>query len=104
VLGASEWDKVAIWVQYKILEPRFDDPKARMPKLGVTKSQAAAIRDFLLWAPGGGQSSASPTRFDRATAVLTNKRFAAGMIGGIAFAAFAVLGAKLVARRRRLSL
>jgi Glucose / Sorbosone dehydrogenase len=48
VLAASGKDRVRLWVQNRIMEPRFDSPEATMPNLGLNAAQAAAITDYLL--------------------------------------------------------
>jgi glucose/arabinose dehydrogenase len=98
VRDASPFAKQEIWVTYKLLEPRFDDPKARMPRLGLTKAQADSIRDHLLGRQARGESPGPAGFFARARDVLTSKRFAAGMLGGVVLAAMAVLAVTLVRR------
>ena len=66
VRDASPSAKLDIWVAYKLLEPRFDDPKARMPKLGLTKSEAESIRDVVLGRGAGGQDAEARSFFARA--------------------------------------
>jgi hypothetical protein len=99
VRDASTFVKQEIWVTYKLLEPRFDDPKARMPKLGLTRPQAESIRDVLLGLEVSDQVSGSRSFFTRAEEVLRSKKFAAGMLGGVALAMSAVLAVALIRRR-----
>jgi hypothetical protein len=42
--------KVKLWVQNKILEPRFDDPNAKMPRISLSEEQAASIATHLVGA------------------------------------------------------
>lgn len=48
VREAEGLDKVRRWIEYRILEPRFDHPEATMPKLPVTKPQARLIANYLI--------------------------------------------------------
>ena len=36
------------WIYYHLLEPKFDNPEAQMPNLGLSSDQALALADFLL--------------------------------------------------------
>ena len=99
VLDATPSHKPTIWIPYKIIEPRFDDPKARMPKLGLTKSQAESIRDLLLGRRACSHASAPTSFFARGEDVLSSKSFAVGILGGVVFAMSAVLAVALVRRR-----
>ena len=47
VIEAQDLEKIRLWIYYRLLEPRFDDPGATMPQLGVTDRQAHLIADFL---------------------------------------------------------
>lgn len=48
VMGKEGLEKVRAWIKYRIMEPRFDNPDARMPNLGVTEANARMVADFLL--------------------------------------------------------
>jgi hypothetical protein len=48
VLTTSGIDQVRVWMQYHLLEPRFDNSQAQMPNLGLTADEAARLSDFLL--------------------------------------------------------
>jgi hypothetical protein len=48
VLEATGLDKVRIWMKYRIVEPRFDDPRAQMPNLGLTEGEARALTAYLM--------------------------------------------------------
>ena len=39
---------VRTWIENRIQEPRFDDPEAIMPNLGISQEQAASIAAFLV--------------------------------------------------------
>jgi glucose/arabinose dehydrogenase len=97
VRDADPSAKPEVWVTYKLLEPRFDDAKARMPKLGLTKPQAESIREVLLALEAPPQDSGQ-TFFARAQDVLSSKKFAAGVLGGVVLAMSAVLAVALVRR------
>lgn len=51
VLAARGMDRVRVWMQHHIREPRFDNPAFRMPALGVPRPEAERITDFLLTPP-----------------------------------------------------
>ncbi len=101
VREASPSAKADIWVTYKLLEPRFDDPKARMPKLGLTKSEAESIRDVVLGRGPRGEDSEATSFLARADDVVRSKRFAVGMLGGVVVAMCALLAVTLIRRRPR---
>lgn len=46
-------EKISTWLYYRILEPRFDDPNAVMPQLGLSSQQARVLADFLARTPSG---------------------------------------------------
>lgn len=48
VLGAAGDEKVRTWLKYRIVEPRFDDPRAQMPNLGISQTEARAITAYLM--------------------------------------------------------
>jgi hypothetical protein len=48
VLAASGMDQVRVWIRYHLLEPKFDNPQAQMPNLGLTEDEAARLTSFLL--------------------------------------------------------
>jgi glucose/arabinose dehydrogenase len=102
ILDAEGDRQLELWIENRILEPRFDDPTAAMPNLGLTRAQAAAVTDFLLHgeleAPAAGPERG---RGERVRDVLTSKRFAAGVAAGLLGAAVLVLVAWLVRRRPR---
>ena len=50
VQEAQGIEKVRLWLEYRIQEPRFDDPSAQMPNLGISQEQARIISAFLVGA------------------------------------------------------
>jgi hypothetical protein len=48
VLRAAGERKVRTWLKYRIMEPRFDDPRAQMPNLDVSEAEARAITAHLM--------------------------------------------------------
>jgi mono/diheme cytochrome c family protein len=48
VLEADGADQIRRWIFYHLLEPRFDNPDANMPNLGLSGHQASAIADYLM--------------------------------------------------------
>ena len=51
VASAEGLDKVKLWMKYRIMEPRFDNPGAGMPNLGVSEQEADIIANFLVSKP-----------------------------------------------------
>jgi len=101
VLSAEGDEQLAAWMTYRLLEPRFDDPAAVMPNLGLNRAQAREISDYLL---GRGLVATQPaTRgfSERAQDVVESKRFAGGFAAGLVLALGAVSAAWLAVRRRR---
>ena len=99
ILAARPWERVRLWVSSKLEEPRFDDPSARMPNLGLTASQAASIRDYLLNITSASTPDGTAGErglLDRAIDGTTTRRFAAG--AGAGFVVAALLAVALVAR------
>lgn len=47
IAGAEGIEKIRLWLYNRILEPKFDDPDAAMPRPGLTSSQAQAVADYL---------------------------------------------------------
>ncbi len=96
---ATPSERVRLWLEYRLLEPRFDDPAAAMPTLGLEKGQAEAIVDFLLL----GQPEfvvPNEVRFrDRVRGVVTSKRFAGGIVIGFVAASIFLGLAWLISRR-----
>jgi glucose/arabinose dehydrogenase len=98
--NAAADERVALWLKYRVLEPRFDDPQASMPTLGLDDSQAEAIVDYLL--VGEAELAAPPQEqefTDRVRRVATSKRFAGGAVIGFA-AASLLFGFAWLARRK----
>jgi hypothetical protein len=48
VLQASGSEKVRTWMIYRLREPKFDNPDAQMPNLGLSGAEATIITDHLL--------------------------------------------------------
>ena len=48
VRDASGVEQVRLWISSRIKEPRFDDPSATMPQLGITDEEADALSHFLV--------------------------------------------------------
>lgn len=48
VLQAENREKLRTWMIYHIMEPRFDNPYSQMPNLGLSKTEATVITDYLL--------------------------------------------------------
>ena len=92
VLEAEGMDRVRIWIEHRIQEPRFDNRTSLMPKLGITEEEAVLIADVLLVGGSGGGEGVT----ERAKSLLLPEEvgrihlvqyFVGGfLIGGIAFA------------------
>lgn len=54
ILSAEGVEKVRLWIENQIQEPRFDDPDAVMPNLGIGQDEAASIADYLVGVNQGG--------------------------------------------------
>ena len=48
VLAAKGDDKMRRWLRYRIMNPRFDSPDAKMPDLGVTEYEATLLAAHLM--------------------------------------------------------
>ena len=48
VLEAQGDEKLRTWLQYRLLEPRFDNPSSQMPNLGLSEAEADNLTRFLL--------------------------------------------------------
>lgn len=101
VLAQDGADRVASWITYRLVEPRFDDPAASMPDLGLSNAQARAITRFLL-GQEEGMLAAEPQRSfrDRAREAVASKRFAAGLVAGLTLGVGLLGAAWFVARLR----
>ncbi len=87
-------EKYRRWVKYRLMEPKFDDPDAQMPNLGLSEPEAEAIAVFL-----AGRTDSLVERGLRA--VFGTRRglitFGAGALAG---ALFGLIGAVLARRFR----
>ncbi len=48
VLHAEGQDRIRTWMIYHIMEPKFDNPNSLMPNMGLSRTEATAITDYLL--------------------------------------------------------
>ena len=62
IRDASGEERLRRWVYHQILEPRFDDRSTGMPALGVSESEAASLRDYLLGDEPSGEEAAAVER------------------------------------------
>ncbi len=97
VLQAEGRSRLALWISYKLQEPRFDNPDAQMPQLGITEAEANIIAADLL-----DVADIQPWYRRILASVFGNRRnliaFAAG--GGAGFVV-GILATLLVRRWRR---
>jgi hypothetical protein len=101
VLAAEGDQQVLLWIEKRLLDPRFDDPNAAMPKLGLTAGQAQAIAEYLVQGEFEG-APPPPVDFEqRVRDSLTSTRFLGGVAVGLGVAFGAVALGTLVRRRSR---
>jgi glucose/arabinose dehydrogenase len=48
VMQAKGIERARLWIQYRIMEPRFDRRSAGMPTIGVSEDEARRIADYLV--------------------------------------------------------
>ncbi|MGB2692784.1 MAG: PQQ-dependent sugar dehydrogenase [Thermodesulfobacteriota bacterium] len=48
VLQEEGQEKLRTWIKFHLMEPRFDNPSAQMPNLGISEEDAIILTDFLL--------------------------------------------------------
>jgi glucose/arabinose dehydrogenase len=102
VRSVSGRERTYVWLKHFLQEPRFDDPESQMPNLGLSESDAEAVREELYQVLSLGRSGTQPGLVDRGIRFArTNWRaLMLGAVGG--GGAVLVLGAAIlvVARRR----
>ena len=47
ILQLEGIEQVRRWIYYRLIEPRFDDPNANIPNLGLSDSPSRSIADYL---------------------------------------------------------
>lgn len=47
VLAAQGMEQMRLWITFRLQDPRFDNPNAQMPNLGLSRAQAESIADYL---------------------------------------------------------
>lgn len=105
VQRAQGLEKVQLWLEYRLQEPRFDDPSAQMPNLGLTREEAEIIASYLSGIQGEAPKGPGVLRriFSRTTDMVQNRLpiptranaktflagfFGAGVLAGVAGGAF----------------
>lgn len=60
-------ERLRSWLRWHLIEPRFDEPDARMPSMGLTEEQIETVSRFLLGParPAGEPVDGGTTRGDR---------------------------------------
>jgi hypothetical protein len=93
-LRAHEGDeRIRLWITAHIVEPKFDDPDAQMPTLGVSFEEAQAITDHLLSAP-------VVPALESLLALLTTYRYAPFVfLGGFLLGAFTFMRFSKIRRK-----
>jgi hypothetical protein len=87
VVSAEGMDRIRTWIQYRLLQPRFDNTYAQMPVLDITPEEAEAIASFLVTPQetSGLERIVAVVR-DRRSILLLSSGFGAGALGGIGLA------------------
>jgi glucose/arabinose dehydrogenase len=108
VLDSQGVDRLEAYVRNKLLQPKFDDPGASMPNLGISEEEATQIAVILLSSVGAGASPLKraarriralfPFPEGRAGDMLTGATL--GLVTGLAVAAAFGLGFVRLARSR----
>ena len=60
LLQLEGMDRVRLWLENRLREPRFDDPGARMPKPNLTMEEILILTDFLLTVEEAKQDDPQP--------------------------------------------
>ena len=102
ILAADEETKVRLWIKNRLLEPKFDNPNALMPKLNIDENEADILAEYLV-------SMDTPQRFEGLMLLFPEPRvrnllyfFVAGAImSGLFFFTVGVLTHKIYSSRRR---
>ena len=92
LLDAAGAERLRLYIETKILEPKFDDPDAQMPDLGLSEADAATIGTFLA-ERGSGPGNSLLDRIER-----RKKAVGLGFVFGFGVASVLFLGWWLVAR------
>jgi hypothetical protein len=87
-------ERIRTWVQYRLQEPRFDNPDAQMPNPGLTAEEAAEIADLLLAQPGGWERAKETLR-DFLPSLLNWRHLLYAFLGGAAAMLLLAGGLKL---------
>jgi hypothetical protein len=95
VLSAAPKDRVRLWVVNRLLNPKFDEPNAQMPNLGLTREQAESIASYLLHERAGRNW----------LGVFLSRRFLAGvglgLLVGVGLAGLLAFGSRRRTTRER---
>jgi len=101
--SAAGWERVRLWLKYRVIEPHFDTRFSSMPNQGVSYQEADLIAGHLL---GNTPQSTGPV--SRLKRLAPNRDqlsyIAAGMMVGIVAGTLLISLAWLVSRRRRSSI
>ena len=108
LLQLEGMDRVRLWLEQRLREPRFDDPGARMPQPNLTEDEILILTDFLLPEEDTNQADPEPiddpevSLADRVRALLPDpmgiRHLASFLIAG-AIIGWLSLGALLLAAR-----
>ena len=101
-------DRIRLWLEQRLREPRFDDPDARMPRQNLTENEILILTDFLMTVEDKIQVNLEPTEVpevslaDQVRALIPNpfgiRHLASFLLAG-AIIGWLSLGALLLAIR-----
>jgi glucose/arabinose dehydrogenase len=104
VLQAQGQERIRTWMIYHIMEPRFDNPNSLMPNLGLSRTEATAITDYLLQ-PKSFMGRVKDLVLPYLPVVILPRHllfaFAIGLVAGIVGYVILVAILKRVLRRKR---
>ncbi len=61
VRQAEGLEKVRTWLYYHLMEPKFDNPNAQMPNLGISNDEAELLANYLIATPEAEPSETGET-------------------------------------------
>lgn len=94
-------ERLQLYIEAQIQEPRFDDPAAQMPQLNVTPEEAVLLRNYVLGREPSGEANGGgggDGRLQELIKLATSRRTLAAGSGGAILGSFLTV---LIGRRRR---
>ncbi|MDH5506450.1 MAG: PQQ-dependent sugar dehydrogenase [Anaerolineae bacterium] len=99
-------DRILVWMQYHIQEPKFDNPQSQMPNLGLTSNQARLITEYLLSRPSNpsaGTEDSQPESSGGILSRLPEPQYWHWLPVFVAGSLFTFFGQMILKRRKRAS-